>query len=569
MAGLTLTLTPEYPDMAVGREEELLALATVTAPEVDLAAAAAARPALDVVAVVDVSGSMAGGKLQLTQEALRFMITQLTPRDRLALVTFGSLAQTVLPLTAMTPTARATATARVGAFVANTGTNLSGGLFLGLDEVKRRVEPNPVCSVLLLTDGQATDGITDAAELAAAVRAQLGATPPCAVYTFGYGADHNEVLLRQLADAGRGAYYFVDRPDTVPYAFGTCLGGLISTVASRLFLRLDAVNGTTIANMVAAASTLANVQGILPGLGVALPLGDISAGESRDVLLRLRLPALPAPAASVVVLTGMLTYHDLTPGGASVGSAPQGSMGVEREVMAMLTLAWSAAVPDAAARQRHPDVEDQMLRVQAAQALEEARRRAEQGDLLSARAQVTAVQLQVQTAAVRSAVPASSKNAQFRQGMTAQLKDTEALLSSSAVYHGQAAGKVMSSRAQASSNQRGNYDARMSPSMQMYQTPIMAGSSTVFATNVGVTAALPPPPFAMPTTRAPAPSMSANLGGPGQSPVPRLDAAWAPPPPYSSVMAAPNAPQASQIQVPPAPKPASAPAAKDDDAMTE
>jgi len=49
-----------------------------------------ARPAVDIVAVFDVSGSMSGEKLKLAVETLQFVIANLKASDRFGLVTFDT-----------------------------------------------------------------------------------------------------------------------------------------------------------------------------------------------------------------------------------------------------------------------------------------------------------------------------------------------------------------------------------------------------------------------------------------------------------------------------------------------
>jgi hypothetical protein len=40
------------------------------------------------------------------------------------------------------------------------------------------------------------------------------------LHTFGYGSDHNGTFLTNLAQAGKGSYYFLEKPDDIPNSFG-------------------------------------------------------------------------------------------------------------------------------------------------------------------------------------------------------------------------------------------------------------------------------------------------------------------------------------------------------------
>jgi len=67
---------------------------------------------LDLVTVLDVSGSMSGAKLGSVQDAMRFVIGQLTDKDRLCVISFSSAARVELPFTLMTEAKKSLATTR-------------------------------------------------------------------------------------------------------------------------------------------------------------------------------------------------------------------------------------------------------------------------------------------------------------------------------------------------------------------------------------------------------------------------------------------------------------------------
>ena len=48
------------------------------------------RPGLDLIISIDTSGSMSGEKIKLVKETLSFLVNELKPIDRLALVEFNS-----------------------------------------------------------------------------------------------------------------------------------------------------------------------------------------------------------------------------------------------------------------------------------------------------------------------------------------------------------------------------------------------------------------------------------------------------------------------------------------------
>ena len=92
---------------------------------------------VDIVAVIDKSGSMEDGKLRLVKETLHFMISELQAQDRLCLVTFSTKVFTDMPLTFMDAKGKAVAEDVVSAIVADGTTNLSGGLYEGLRNLQK------------------------------------------------------------------------------------------------------------------------------------------------------------------------------------------------------------------------------------------------------------------------------------------------------------------------------------------------------------------------------------------------------------------------------------------------
>ena len=103
-------------------------------------------------------------------------------------------------------------------------------------EVATKVE-----SVLLFTDGKANFGITNPKTLEKAARntvMQIGRNTN--IFTFGYGTENDANILRTIAEAGNGLFYFIDNQESIPESFCDCLGGLLSVAAQNLQLTLTA-----------------------------------------------------------------------------------------------------------------------------------------------------------------------------------------------------------------------------------------------------------------------------------------------------------------------------------------
>ncbi|KJE93816.1 hypothetical protein CAOG_04556 [Capsaspora owczarzaki ATCC 30864] len=315
------------------------------------------RPTLDIVAVIDKSGSMAGTKLELVKKTLETLVAQLRACDRLALVTYDTEVTLDLALSPMDDKGRSKATQVVNGIRDGSSTNLSGGLLEGLNILRNRPTDSrrEVSSVLLLTDGLANVGISTTEGIIAAMGAVAAAAAPessssslattlrraslsnffrrksptpeqqqqqqktesdspvarpptnlvegCTVYTFGYGSDADSNMLKAISDAGSGTYYFIENKDTVATSFGDCLGGLVSVCAQNLALELRVPNGCKLRKIHARNP----VEFKEENMCAVVRLADLQSEERRDIVVEIDLSEA-SPSAKQLVLSSSLEY---------------------------------------------------------------------------------------------------------------------------------------------------------------------------------------------------------------------------------------------------------------------
>lgn len=61
-----------------------------------------ARSSVDLICVIDVSGSMGGEKIALVRSTIKFLVETLTPADRLSIITFEGFGDRVCGLKCVT-----------------------------------------------------------------------------------------------------------------------------------------------------------------------------------------------------------------------------------------------------------------------------------------------------------------------------------------------------------------------------------------------------------------------------------------------------------------------------------
>jgi hypothetical protein len=104
-----------------------------------------------------------------------------------------------------------------------------------------------------------------------------------------------------LAKAGGGEYSFIEGEESIGEAFGTVLGGLLSTTHQNVRLSLELAPGVVLSR----AKTTRTVESLHSPEGatvLSIDLGDLFAEERRDILLSLSVPEAPAEGEQVLGL---------------------------------------------------------------------------------------------------------------------------------------------------------------------------------------------------------------------------------------------------------------------------
>lgn len=158
--------------------------------------------AKDVILVLDTSGSMRGEKLDQAKAALEFVLDNLNDEDGFNIIAFSTGVRQYA--TRLQPAdERNEALHFVRGLEAVGGTDINRAL---LEALAQAGEERPTL-IIFLTDGLATEGVTDTQKIIANVA--QAATEAVRVFTFGVGDEVNTVLLDSLAQSHRGASAYV------------------------------------------------------------------------------------------------------------------------------------------------------------------------------------------------------------------------------------------------------------------------------------------------------------------------------------------------------------------------
>ncbi len=274
----TLRFRPLRPAVASDRPSVLDLLLTITPPPPAADLGRRERPPLNLALVIDRSGSMGGTKLSYARKAARFLAGELTGRDRLAIVSFDDEVQIAMPSRAVAdpqPFLAAINRIRSGG-----STALFDGWLAGSLQVAAHLDPGAMNRVLLLSDGQANQGLTNQEQIAAKVAGltQRGISTSA----FGLGDDFDEDLMGAMAAAGDGTLAHIDNPSQLADLYASELQGLAGTFGRRVSLGVRGKHGARVVDL---------LNDLRPTTAGNHQLPNLRAGQELQVGLQLELPA--------------------------------------------------------------------------------------------------------------------------------------------------------------------------------------------------------------------------------------------------------------------------------------
>ncbi len=239
-------------------------------------------PPLNLVLVIDRSGSMSGDRIANVKKSLLAFVERLRPSDLVTIVGFSDEARVVLEPCGKTK--QKEIRNAIEQIEANGSTNLHDGLMLGYKMAEQNFDPDRSNRVILLTDGIANVGTTNPKTIAEESKAFNNKA--ITLSTIGLGHDLNQDLLRDLADAGHGLIHFVADAADIEKTFIKELDSLLAPAASKVRLKIECEN-----------SRPERIFGYEPkskGKAVSFRLDDLNYGATQVVLSEWSLKKMPS-----------------------------------------------------------------------------------------------------------------------------------------------------------------------------------------------------------------------------------------------------------------------------------
>lgn len=260
-----------------------------------------ARAPIALALAIDRSGSMEGRPIESVKTAVGLIVDQLTDADMLSIVTFSETVDVLMPASRVLN--RELIKQHVARIQPKGTTNLFSGMSTAAEQLLAAKTPQHLSRVLLLTDGEANEGITEYSDIIAQARdlRMRGMT----ISAVGLGIEYNEELLSGIAKSTRGNYYYIDAIDRIPEVFDRELKDVFGTVATGARLKLRLADGVELTRAY-------GFEAAKGGSMVTIDLPDLTSSEKLPVLVQLALRPHPAARYRVVQSELEFTYFGQT-----------------------------------------------------------------------------------------------------------------------------------------------------------------------------------------------------------------------------------------------------------------
>lgn len=197
----------------------------------------AARPPLNLVFLIDTSGSMDDPtKLPLLKQSFRLMLDQLRPQDQVAIVEYaGSAGQVLAPTSA---SERTTILQAIGSLGAGGSTNGQGGLEQAYSVAETMRESGEVNRVILATDGDFNVGVSDPDALKDFIADKRETGTYLSVLGFGRG-NLDDATMQALAQNGNGTAAYIDTLSEAQKVLVDQLSGALFPIAGDVKVQVE------------------------------------------------------------------------------------------------------------------------------------------------------------------------------------------------------------------------------------------------------------------------------------------------------------------------------------------
>jgi Mg-chelatase subunit ChlD len=204
------------------------------------------RRNVDVMLIIDRSGSMQGQKLSAAKTAAKTFVDHLNPNnDKSGLVSYSNTVAADQLLTNNQNDVKN----KIDSLVANGNTDTGDAIYNATNQLVQNGRSDSIHVEILLTDGLANLPTNVGVATQYAENAARGAASHnIYIYTIGLGSDVNSTFLNNVATITGGKYYFAPNTDMLNQIYGQIAGELLTGGSAGIILKQ---NGNVVAKVTA------------------------------------------------------------------------------------------------------------------------------------------------------------------------------------------------------------------------------------------------------------------------------------------------------------------------------
>ena len=206
------------------------------------------RDAMNLVAVVDKSGSMSGAPIDTVKASLHQLVNQLGPGDQLSIVLYGDRSHVHMQPTAITASGKQKVHQQIDQIAISGSTNMEAGLKVGY-QVATQSAPGfrGTTRLMLFTDERPNVGATDAQSFMAMARD--GSKHGVGLTTIGVGTQFGAEIATAIASVRGGNLFFFPNVPDMEGKFKKDLDTMLSELAYDMKLKIWPQKGYKIAGL--------------------------------------------------------------------------------------------------------------------------------------------------------------------------------------------------------------------------------------------------------------------------------------------------------------------------------
>ncbi len=257
------------------------------------------REPLDLIVVLDNSGSMNGKRMESAKQAVIDVIKSLQEHDTISLVKYSDYGTIVFQnATKADADALVHSVSRIRA---QGSTNLYNGIEQGIS-IAKLLPKNRMRSMFIYSDGHANVGKFSHSEIFSIV-SDVHEMHDMPVWSFGVGYGYDNEMMEGIAAAGHGQFLFIDTPESIVHVTRIATRSARSAFGKNSTIVLGAAPGVNIAKVYAELDKEGNII-----------VGDLRYNDTRSFVAELEVtkPEHVEEGQVHPVLNYGLIFHNAT-----------------------------------------------------------------------------------------------------------------------------------------------------------------------------------------------------------------------------------------------------------------